>query len=262
RAKALKDLAVSIGIIAASIAALSFIEPSKLGMAVAAIAMAAGVLMGAFAIFSKINVKSLDTAKIIVAANGMSIAMGFMALAVKHLDGMDPTSALVAVGSLATLTTVLGGVMIAMSKWGGDAPVSAGAMLVVAGAVNVMAMAVKKIGDMNPASVAIGLGAMVTIMGSMVVMIKAMQGGDKVTTASAFTVGAIAVSMGKMAGAIQKLGSMDWQTLLQGMGALSALMGGVIIVSKSLSNVKGAAGAAVMLSMAAAMNALNIPIVA
>ena len=108
-AKTVNKMAIAIGIMAISVVALSFIKPSKLAGAVAAM----GVLMGMFALIIKStqNVKgSLPT--LIV----MTVAVGLFAAILWALSKLEVKASLTNAAALSLLLLAVSGCMLILSK--------------------------------------------------------------------------------------------------------------------------------------------------
>ena len=89
KAETLKKIAISIGILAASLWVLSGIDPEKLGSALGAITVLFVELIGAMKAFEKLDVSAKGVGKASVLMIGMSVAVLILASAVKKLSGLD-----------------------------------------------------------------------------------------------------------------------------------------------------------------------------
>lgn len=123
---------------------------------------------------------------------------------------------------------------------------SATMMLIVAAAVSILAKAVQKIGSMNLADLAKGLGAIILLIGALFGSIIAVQksiskfdttGRQMLATAVGLLLMAFAIS--QLINAVDYLGSMDLGKLIQGLSAVGVLLFelSVFITSTNFSNV-------------------------
>ena len=90
KAKALKEIAVAVLILAGALVILSLIDPNKLSNALVAMAGAFAELLGSFAIFNKIGgFNGKNAAKSIGIMIGLSFAILILASAMKKLSGLS-----------------------------------------------------------------------------------------------------------------------------------------------------------------------------
>lgn len=116
KAKAVKELAIAIGIIVGAVALLSFLKADKLKSAVIAISILAAVLVAmSFAISLLNKIPSVDFGKTSLVILSVSMAAVLMASAMKKLEGLDAnkwkqtmSSFAIAVGALGILITAIG----------------------------------------------------------------------------------------------------------------------------------------------------------
>ena len=105
----IKSMAIAIGIMGASLAVLSFIEPSKLASATLSIA----VLMGMFTLMEK-SAKSIK--KSMGAIIAMDVAIGLIAAALFVVSQVKAKSALAASAAISIVLLSLSGAMMLISK--------------------------------------------------------------------------------------------------------------------------------------------------
>jgi tape measure domain-containing protein len=248
------EIAAAIGVLAASILVLSKIDPKALASAMTAIAVGLGELMGAM----KLMTGGLGRAGIIempiIAASlvGLAASMVILAGAVKIFSTMswgDLAKGLVGVGG------GLAAISLGMKTMGAGTIVQAPALLVLAVALNAIALAVKQFASLNWGELAKGLTG---VLGSLVAMISPITAaGPELTLAAPGVIG-IALALNMLAGAVLAFGKMDVKTLAKGLiaatiglGAIgiamntipphAALLGaGLLIVAAGLTGIAGA----------------------
>ena len=161
KAKALKNIAISIAILAASIIALSFIEPAKLWNAVGVIAALSAVLIGlAFAV-SKMSDSSMAIGKDGLKVDnlkqsllGIAAAILLLGITVKLIGSMNPEEAkqgfLGLAGIMAALLIVLGVYGKLVKGKSAQNADKAGVMLFkMAGAILILTIVAKMISKMS-----------------------------------------------------------------------------------------------------------------
>lgn len=133
----------------------------------------------------------------------------------------------------------------------------AGTLTVLAVAMVIMAVAVKMLGNMDPASALQGVMALLVILTVLTQFMETVQKNAKRMQPSANILLGLAVACVLLAGAVYMLGSMKTGTALQGVIALSAIIaalaGFMVIVSK---NPYMGRGAAILMSLAVSVNIL------
>ena len=133
----------------------------------------------------------------------------------------------------------------------------AGTLTVLAVAMVIMAVAVKMLGNMDPASAMQGVMALLVILTVLTQFMETVQKNAKRMQPSANILLGLAVACVLLAGAVFLLGSMKTGTALQGVIALSAIIaalaGFMVIVSK---NPYMGRGAAILMSLAVSVNIL------
>lgn len=167
QAKALLEIGIAIGIIAASIAVLSLIDSASLTKALSAMSVGFGQLVGVMAILSKMS----------------STFRGALTL-----DAM------------------------------------AGAMILMATSVTILAGAVAIFGNLGADTLAKGLGALAIGLSLMVGAIDALKGDTVGALAASVAMVAIATAMTILGGALAIFGNMSWGEIAKGMVGLTGVL--------------------------------------
>ena len=220
KAKTLLDIAAAIGILTASVVALSLINSKKLTSALAAMAVGFGELLGAMAILVKISgsagfVKipamalSMDllagSLLILTAAVALMAQLGWSEIA-KGLAGVGGAMVIL-IGAMAIMPEKR---MLSMSL-GLDA---------VAVAMNIMAGALAIIGHMSWDSIAKGLVGLGGALTELAIALNTMDGAIPGALALAVvTPGLLALS-----GTMAVLGTLSWVAIAKGMVALGGAL--------------------------------------
>ena len=211
-------------------------------------------------------------------------AVGILAAALWVISKVDADRVLGSMGAITALLAEVTAVMAAIMKWGTNANALQGlsesaqlgkiasAMFVIAGAVLILAAALKKCENLNwdntiPAMTALFvlLGEMTGAMYGFMAIIKKNPLSKETGTLQSFAVSMIGMSFAilLLASAVSKLGELDRDQLVQGgvaVAALIATLGGMTAALKAIKagNMAGIAGS--LIAMALALTMLYIPV--
>lgn len=224
KAEALQKIAISIGILTASVLVLSMIDSAKLTKALSAMAVGFGELMGAFAILNQISSGPKGAASFAAISAGMIImssAVLILAGSVKTLGGMDWES----LGrGLAGVVALLGIVIGVTKLLEGKTAVllAAGVGIVgIATGIAILAGAVKLFGDMSWSAMAKGIAG---VAGGLLIIAAAV----KLMPLTMPLIGAgllmVAISLGILAKAMKAIGKMSWGEIGKGLGGIAAAL--------------------------------------
>nr|DAU02289.1 MAG TPA: tail tape measure [Caudoviricetes sp.] len=211
-------------------------------------------------------------------------AVGILAAALWVISKVDADRVLGSMGAITALLAEVTAVMAGIMKWGTSANALEGlseaaqlgkiatAMMVIAGAVLILAAALKKCENLNwdntiPAMTALFvlLGEMTGAMYGFMAIAKKNPLSKETGTLQSFAVGMIgmSVAIAILASAVARLGELDREQVVQGgltVVALMAALGGVTAALKAIKsdNMSGVAGS--MIAMALALTMLYVPI--
>ena len=171
--------------------------------------------------------ESLDSKKII----SIAIAVGILALSFAVITTLDQTKLLGSGAAIAALVTMMTTSMFAVSKMKGNATKAAKTMIVMSGAVLILAIAIKKIEGVNVLTV-LALGVIIfELVRSMKYMADNLSDKD-IKSASIGLMG-MALSIKIISKIIKYLGEMDPGTVLKGLGWVTAI--GVVLTGLAIS---------------------------
>jgi tape measure domain-containing protein len=216
----LKNIAISIALLSASIVGLSLVDPKRLNSALSAITIGFGQLLGAMAIMDKIG-KSGGFVKMPVIAGSMILLAGaidLLAIAVLALSRLSWDQLVKGLGGVAVL---LGTISAASGPLSANSAGMIRASIGIGGiaiAMNILARAVKTFGEMDLSTLAKGIGAVAASLVAIGAAANLFPSGMV-----AMGVGLIAVGAGLniIATAVAKLGGMNVPTLAKGIGAIA-----------------------------------------
>lgn len=226
----LMGLALSIRILASSVAKLGSMDFISLVKGLYATIAVLGSLVGFLVAFEKIGVVS---GKDIAVASGglilLATAMVILSSAVSKLGNLPLTQL---VKGLAGFTVVLGTVIKAMELLPNSAMVlaSATAMIEMAIAMNLLALAISKLGGLSVKELAKGLGAMAGALGILVGVLgglsaisnKLAGGANFIVIATA--IGILAISINLLVPALQALGAMSVEGIVKSLAMLAGVL--------------------------------------
>lgn len=229
----LKKIAISIGLLAASMAALSFIPPAKLAAGAGAVASA---LLGLTVAMKKMDKISSGRKKLNAMANTVrkiGEAILILALAVKILGDMKDRGNLAQ--GLIGVTELLGGLTLSIRIMAKEDKKMAGVgatLLGLAAGLLFLTFAVKTLGKMkDKGDLAQGLLAVFILLGAMGSAIGVMGEEETKLAGVSLALLAIGVSLNLVARAVKSIGKLKGDEIKRG---LLGLAGGMAIVLASM----------------------------
>lgn len=221
KADALKKIAVAIGILSASIFALSKIDPDRLGSSLAAIGGLFSQLLGAMYVYTKIG----DLSSVSVKANAtmilMSTAILILSKAMVTVAQLDWNG--VAKGGVGILT--MAGTLVAAAKLmdGTKSMKGVTQMIVFAGAIKILASVCTDLSSLSWEGLAKGLTGVMALIGTISLFLNntSMQ-SKSVSTAAGILILSGAIKM--LGSAAIDLSSLDWEGLAKGLGGVMILL--------------------------------------
>lgn len=262
-AGALLKISGAIALLALSLSTLATIDKGGLETALSGITVLFAELIGAFAILTKVTSSGggkggifgnllggffgkgelVTTAAALV---GFAAAILVLSAAVKTLSSMNPGELMTGLagvaGSMLVLVgaaKLLDGVKVPLIKAGAS-------MILIAAALNVMASAVKKFGEINPNKMLVGLMGIATVLLELVAFMKLADFGGLNVTSAVGLLG-VATALLVLQNAVNKFGSMDLKGMGQGLLGIAGALG----IIAGFSHLAGSATS--MLVMAAAL---------
>jgi tape measure domain-containing protein len=223
KADTLMKIAIAIGILAASIVALSLIDADKLNQALSAMAIGFGQLLGAMAILTNVS-KSAGFAKVPFIAAALillAVAIDLLVIAVIALSKLEWKELAKGLGGVAGLLLAISVAVGPLSKNSGGMIQAGLGILAIAFAMKVLADAVKDFGNMSWTEIGKGLTAVAVALGAIGLASKLFPTGMV-----SIGVGLIAVAVGLklLVGAVQTFGDMKWSTIGKGLLTIAAAL--------------------------------------
>jgi len=257
KAKTLKEIAIAIALLTASVVALSFVDPERLKSSLTAMTVAFGQLLGAMAILGNIT-KTMGFVKMPVIAGAMILLAGAittLSIAVVILSRLSWEELAKGLGGVAALLVAVSAASIPLSANSAGMVRAGVGLTAMAIALNLLALAVKQMASMNMKELGKGLGAIAV---GLVLLIDAMRNMPVKGIISA-GIGVIALAAGLriLASAVAAFGGMDLRTIGQGLLGIAASLGIIVVAMKFLPK-DTALKAAGLLIVAGALNLIAI----
>lgn len=227
KAKALREIAISVGILAGSLFLLAMIPTAKLIQGALAIGVLTKVLLIALTSISEMKIDKKQLAAVIGAFTALSIAVMLMSISVAILGSMKLST--VAQGIGAVMALVYGMVLAAklLAKDNKTMIKCIGSMIAMAVAINMLIGPIIALGLLPLKVIAQGIIAVGVLMGILVGFVYLMKEASKdlsnMLTISLMLV-AFAFSVNILAGAVALLGYMDTVKMVQGLVGLAAVV--------------------------------------
>lgn len=256
KAKALREIAISVGILAGSLFLLAMIPAPRLIQGAVAIGVLAKILLVALTQISEMKINKMQIAGVIGAVMALSVAILLMSISVGILGSMKLST--VAQGIGAVMVLVLGMTTAAklLSKDSKTMIQGVGTMILMAAAINMLTIPIIALGLLPIKVIAQGVIAVGVLMGILagfvLLMNKAASDLGKMAAISLMMV-SFAFSIQMLVAAVAAMGYMDTTKLVQGITGLSA----VVLLLVAIANLMPATaivGAGSLILTAIAMN--------
>lgn len=266
--KELMMIAIAVGVLAASLALLSVIDPYGLARGLGALIVIFIALKKSMENLASIKMdkKSSSLTKVAAAMIPFSIAILLLSSALAKLGKLEPEQLILGTLALSAIIAVLLGVAKTLSSTNSTKMTKGiSSLIAFAIAINLLVIPIKQFASMDKSMLAKGIIAVTAILGiltgftAILSLIKGKFANSLSTAPILILVGALAaVSL-----VVKILGSMDTNVLLKGGGALTVFLGVIIGALALLSKVgvgKALGGSASLVLLAAALTLLVIPL--
>nr|DAF80523.1 MAG TPA: tail tape measure [Caudoviricetes sp.] len=233
-AEVLKSIAISVGILAASLFLISRVKPENMGKSLAAVALLFGELTAILGIMSgkKMTAGKAELLTLAGALIGMSVAISILAGALAKLTGAAKDTWVFAKATLAIIAILvaLEKVGVALSTKVGEKQVMKLALvfLSLATAVRILASAFEAFKGIGWTEFAMGIASLMVGIGAITGSIAVMKVVPGQLTSVASSLVAFGLAMSALILPIKILGEMDPKFLEQGLIATAKLLGGVV----------------------------------
>ena len=237
KAKALKNIAISLAILVGSIVVLTLIPIEKLWDAIKIMGVLAGILALLSVVIGKLGTSSIDTGKLSIALVGISVSLLLLASVVKKLGSLKPdqvTQGLLGlIGIIGTMTLLFAGYGQLVKGKSAQNIDKAGIMLLkMSTSILLMVGVIKLISRLEPTEISKGFKA----IAGFVVVIGLLTAITKLSGRNVDKLGSMmikmSVSMLLMVGVIKLVSGLSAGELIKGGAAISVFVGIVALLSK------------------------------
>lgn len=237
KAKALEEIAIAIGILTASVVALSFVNPTNLKKSLQTMAVGFGELLAAFGIMIKAT-NGAGIAKMPIAAASLVILSGAiltLTASVAILGTMNWDTLQKGLTAVSILLAVVSAAAIIISKNSGSM-ISAGiGITAIATAMVILAGAVALFGSMDLVTLGKGIGA---VAAALLIIAGAMHLMPKGMALQAVGILALAVALQGIFLAVKSFSTLDYKTMARGLagvaGSLAIIAGAMHLMPKGM----------------------------
>ena len=187
------------------------------------------------------SLKSFQTTLKVATLLELAIAVAILAGAIVTLSKVNPEKL---AASLGAVTVLLGDLMASMAifnKINGSYDHAASAVLEMIGlsvAVNILASALKKLGDLNIQEIGVGVAGITALIAELVAAIKILTIDGEKSIKGADTLLALAISLKIATWAFKDIASLDLEQVLVGMTGITAIITELVAAIKILTNEK------------------------
>lgn len=223
QAKTLKEIAISVALLTASVVALSFVDPHRLKSALAAMTVGFGELLGAMFVLTNVT-KTVGFIKLPVITASLILLAGaidVLSLAVIALSGLSWQQLIKGLGAVGVL---LGIIVVAVGPLSANSAglIKAGVGLTaIAIAIRILANAVAAFGALDLATLGKGLGSIAI---GLIIIAGAMQAMPTNMLITGAGLVAVAVGLRLIANVVEAFGGMSMKTIGKGMLGIGAAL--------------------------------------
>jgi len=231
-AKALLNIAFALGILALSLVLIASIDPVKLAGALGALSI---LLLELFASIRLLTAGSSGASLALVSIGliGLSIAILILAAAMKVLSTIDPEDMAQALGTVTSLLIGLVAATKVLSKSSGQMITASVGLLILAGALLLLSVAIFALGSMDVNTLNNGLLSIGALLAGLALYTRLSGGPSKIISTS-IAIGILAGALLLLSVAIFALGSIDVNTLNNGLKTMGAALLIILIAMNSL----------------------------
>ena len=236
KAKAFKEIAEAIGILAVALTALSFIDTGKLWSVIGAIAALSAILgVLSFAV-SKMNLDGGDFAKFGVFVVALGVSIKLMASAIKTIGKMNTAQAIQGIGGLIVIMGMLAALMYAYGKFiDADATTNidkAGVtILKISASLIILSVAIKLMGRLSVDDIQNGIMVMGVFSGFIALLAVITNKWGKNIDKLGSMIVKVSASLILFSLAIKLMGILSLDDLLHGVEVMGVFVGALTAVT-------------------------------
>lgn len=235
KADALKSIAIAIGILAASMFVISLIDTDKLLSSLGALSVLIFEVKVMLETLSGITGKAKNMAGAASLLIGMSVAIAMLAVSMRIIGSMNVADILKGLVAVTALIYELTVVTMVLSDAGGKITKGAGSLILMAAAINLLAIPVKILGSMDMVSLAKGLSSVLLLMLGLAAAAAISSLGNMGVRAGIGMM-AMAAALVVMSKPVKDLGALDLATLAKGLGSVVIMLAAISAAAIAMPN--------------------------
>jgi len=227
-------IAVAVALLAAAIMTLSLVDPDRLVGALTAMSVMFVQLFASMALFEKLA-GGMNFAKIGAVTGSMillAIAIRILAGAVTELAALDWEELAKGLTGVTVLIGALAGASKIMSGNTGGMIASGIALVILAAAIKILVTAVTDLSGLSWEELAKGLGSVAALLVALALFTK-FGAASKGAAGQAISILLLAAALKILASAVKDFGTLDANTLMQGLLAVGAVLVAVTAFGKA-----------------------------
>ena len=256
KAKALREIAISVGILAGSLFILAMIPAPRLIQGAVAIGVLTKILLIALTQISEMKINKMQIAGVIGAVMALSVAILLMSISVAILGSLKLSTVTQGIGAVMALVLGMTTAAKLLAKDSKTMIQGVGSMIAMAIAINMLTIPIIALGLLPIKVITQGVIAVGVLMGILVGFVKLMNMATKdlgkIAGISLMLV-AFSFSIQMLVAAVAVMGNMEITKLVQGITGLSA----VVLLLVAIANLMPATaivGAGALILTAIALN--------
>ena len=227
KSKILLNIAIAVGILAASLFVLAKIPKDKLMGATGAIGALVAQMVVSLALFGKMSAGVMDAGKAMAVMIGLSTSVLILAKSLEVLSRLKPEQLANGVVAITALMALLVTSIVILGKAGASMSKGMATVILFTGALYSLSYTVEKLGSMDVDKLKLGLGALATMLiavGAFLVLSGTAKNIMSVSSGLVIFAGAMYI----LTFAVAKMGEMDPTVFQQGLSGLGILLVGVM----------------------------------
>ena len=235
----IKNIAIAIGILAASLWVISGIDSDKLASALSGIGILMVELMGAMYLFTKITADAKSALKGIPTLIGISAAVLILASALKKISDLNLSQLSIGLIGVLDLMTILVGAAKILSTNGEKIQKGAIQMVIMAAALKILTSVCEDLSKLSWNQLGKGVSGITVILLAFVgfqKLMKKIQPEKMLSSASSLIL--IGIAMKLFADVCAELGQMTWPDL----GKAGAAIAGILVIAAGFGKLSNYAG--------------------
>ena len=246
-------MSVALLVLSLAVKAFGSMSWTSLAKGLTGVAVSLGIMLGAIYLLSKPKMTA-SMIKTAVGIGAMAVALLLMAGVIILMSKIPWDTFVDGLAKFGLMLLVMLVAILALAEIGPAIMAAAVAMAIMVVAIGAMALVIFALSQIPWETFLQGFVFFVLILGTMTIALMQLAPLGPAIMAAAFALILMAVAIGMMVAAVYILGSMDFNTLIQGVLTVGILLAGLVIAANAM--VTAIPGAAAMIVMALAIGIL------